>query len=154
MEPMTDIKAKLNDAGTRLGEGASNVAEDLQTRAEDAWDSVQHRTDRAVRESSAFVRKNPVPTALVAFGFGLALGLFLKRHDPVSFKDRCIAEPLHQSRGVLLGVLIALGALLRRTFSSASRTTAEIAENVGDEWEDSLKPFKNAARQTGRRLGL
>ena len=145
MKPMTELKDKPTDAATRLGKGASGVAGDLQTRAEDAWDSVQHRTNRALRKSSAYAHKNPVPIALAAFGLGLVLGLILNRRDSASLKDRYIAEPLHQSKGVLLGLLIACGALLRRTLSSASNTVEEIAENVGDNLKDALKPMRRDA---------
>ena len=154
MEPTTDLNHKLTDVATRLGEDASDVAEGLQARAQDAWDSVQQQTNRAVRESSAYVHKNPVPIALAAFGFGLVLGLSLNRRHPVSFKNRYIAEPLHQSRGMLLGLLVACGALLRRTISSASGAAEEIAENVGDSVQVSLKPLRKAALQNGRKLGL
>ena len=154
MEPATDLKHQLNDDATRLGEDASDVAEDLQYRAEDAWNSVRQQTDRAVRESSAYVHKNPVPIALAAFGCGLVLGLSLNRRHPVLFKNRYIAEPLHQSRGMLLGLLMACGALLRRTISSASGAAEEIAENVSDGVQDSLKPLRKAALQNGRKLGL
>ena len=154
MEPITELKEKLTDAATHLSESANGVAEDLQSRAKDAWDSVQDQTDRAVRESSAYVHKNPVPTALAAFGFGLALGLLLNHRAPVSLRDRYIAEPLHQSKGVLLGLLLACGTLFRRTFSSASSAAEKIAANVGGEFQDSLKPLRKAARQTGQKLGL
>jgi hypothetical protein len=86
-----------------------------------------------------------VPIALAAFGLGLVLGLILNRRDSASLKDRYIAEPLHQSKGVLLGLLIACGALLRRTLSSASNTVEEIAENVGDNLKDALKPMRRDA---------
>ena len=151
---MTDIEDKLTDDATRLSEGATSVAEDLQTRAKDGWDSVQQQTNRAVREGSVYVRENPVPTALAAFCFGLVLGLVLSRREPVSFKDRYIAEPLHQSKGVLLGLLIAGGTLLRRVFSSTSSAAGEIAAHVGDDLQESLHPLRKAARQTGRKLGL
>jgi ElaB/YqjD/DUF883 family membrane-anchored ribosome-binding protein len=154
MEPTNDLKHKLSDHATKLGEDASDIAEDLQTRAKDAWDSVQEQTNRAVRESSAYVHKNPLPIALAAFGFGLVLGLFLNRRHPVSFKNRYIAEPLHQSRGMLLALLVACGALLRRTISSASGAAEEIAGNGGDGVQDSLKPLRKPALQTGRKLGL
>ena len=122
---MTDLNHKLTDDATKLGEDASGVAEDLLTRTQDTWDSVKQQTNRAVRESSAYVHKNPVPLALAAFGFGLVLGLFLNRRHPVSFKNRYFAEPLHQSRGMLLGLLVGCGALLRRTISSVSGAVEE-----------------------------
>ena len=151
---MDDIKDKLAEAATSLDNGASDVVENLQSRAGDAWDSAQHRTNRAMRDGSAYVHENPVPAALAAFGVGLVAGLFLNRRDSVSFKDRYIAEPLHQSRGVLLGLLLACGTLLRRTFSSASSAAEEMAGDVGDGLRDSLKPLRKAARKTGRKVGL
>lgn len=96
---MADFEDRLTDAATSLGEGAADLAENLPARAAEAWESVQHRTDRAARESAAYVRGNPVPTALAAFGFGLVLGLLLSRRD------------------------------------------------------DALKPWRRAARETGRKLG-
>jgi ElaB/YqjD/DUF883 family membrane-anchored ribosome-binding protein len=113
---------------------------------------VQHQTDRVIHDSSVYLRKNPVPTALAAFGFGLVLGLFLTRRRPESLKDRYIAGPLHQSRGVLLGLLIACGALLRRAFSSVSSAAGGAADKCRDGLNDSLKPLRRAARRTGRKI--
>ena len=107
MEPMTDLKDNLTNAAINLGERASRVAEDVQDHARDAWDTVQHGTHRAVRESSAYVRENPVPAVIAALGFGLVLGLFLNRREPASLKERYVTEPLHQSKGMLLGLLLA-----------------------------------------------
>jgi ElaB/YqjD/DUF883 family membrane-anchored ribosome-binding protein len=149
---MNNLKDKLTGAATSLGESASGVADDLQSRAKDAWDSVQHQTDRVMHESSAYFRKNPLPAALAAFGFGLVLGLILHRREPKSFTDRYIAGPLHQSRGVLLGLLIACGTLLRRAFSSASSAAEDAADNVGDGLKESLKPLRRTARQTRRKI--
>ncbi len=151
---MTDLKDKLTSAANSLGESASGAAENLQTHAKDAWDSVQSGTNRAVRESSAYVRENPVPAVIAAVGFGLVLGLLLSHREPVSFKDRYVTEPLHQSKGMLLGLLLACGGLLKRTLSSASGAVEEIFENAGDDLKDSVKPLRTAARQVGRKIGL
>lgn len=154
MEHTTDIKNEVTDTATRLGEGANGVVEDLQNRANDAWDVVQDRTGRAVRESSAYVRENPLPVTLAAVGFGLILALLLSHREQPSFRDRYIEEPLHKSRGVLLALLVACGALLKGAYSSASSAAEELAGNVGAELKGSLKPLKKAARQTGRKFGL
>ena len=151
---MDNLKDKMADAAASFGKEAGDVAGNLQSRASDAWDSVQHQTNRAVRESYSYVREHSVTTALAAFGIGLVVGLLVNRRDPVSFKDRSIAEPLHQSKGMLLGLLLAFVALIRRTFSSASIAAGEVAGNVGDDLKDSLKPLRRAARKTGEKLGL
>ena len=151
---MNNLKDTLTDAATNLSESASGAAEDLQARAKDAWNSVQHGTNRAVREGSAYVRGNPVPTALAVFGFGLAVGLLLHRRQPASFTERCIDEPLHRSRGILLGLLVALGAMLRRSAHSASSAAEDIAGRFGDGLKETVEPLSEAARRTGRRMGL
>ncbi len=151
---MSDLKEKLTEAATSLGERASGVAEDLRDRAEDAWDSAQRGSKRAIRKGSTYVHKNPVPTALAAFAFGLVLGLFLSRRHPASLTERVIAGPLHESKGMLLGLLIACGTVLSRAFSSASQTTGEIVEKVGGELQDSLKPLRKAAGKPERHLAF
>ncbi|MDR3405860.1 MAG: hypothetical protein P4L99_25465 [Chthoniobacter sp.] len=121
MKPMTALKDKFTDVATSLGDGASGVAEEVQSRAIDAWDTVQYRTNRAVRKSSAYVHKNPVPTALTAFGFGIVVGMLLNRRAPGSFKERYIEQPLRQFSGVPVGLIIACIALLRSILFSGPR---------------------------------
>ena len=147
---MSNLEDKITDAAPSFGESAREVANDVRTHTKDAWDSVQDGTHRAVRESSTYVRENPVPTVLAALGIGLVVGILLSRRDRASFQDRYIAEPLHRSKGVLLGSLIACGAMLKRTFSSASTAVG----NVGEDLNDSMEPLKRAVRRTGRKLGV
>ena len=78
MKTITELKDKLTDAAADLGTGAMGVAQNLQSHAKDAWDTVQDQTQRAVHESAAFARKHPVSTALVACGVGLLAGMLLK----------------------------------------------------------------------------
>jgi hypothetical protein len=113
---MTALRDKLTDVATSVSDGA----DDLQSRAKDAWDTVHYRTNRAVRKSSTYLHKNPVPTALTAFGFGFVLGALLSRRAPGSFKERYVAQP---SRGVPVGLIIACITLLRSIFFSDPRGT-------------------------------
>jgi ElaB/YqjD/DUF883 family membrane-anchored ribosome-binding protein len=126
---MNDIKDKVAEAATDLGKGVRGVAEDMRTRTKHAWDSVQHGTQHAAHESVAYARKNPLPTALVAFGCGLVLGLFIKQCDSASSKDRSTSEC--ESRGLLIGLLITCGALLKRTLSTASSKVRQAGEKLG-----------------------
>ena len=109
MEPITDIKNKLTEA-----------AKNVQTKAKDAWECAQDETQRAVRLSSLYARQHPLSTALVAVGVGVVIGLLVRRREPETFSDRFISEPLHQSKGLLLGLLVAGSAILKRTLSCAS----------------------------------
>ena len=82
------------------------------------------------------------------------MGLLVSRREPKGFKDLYIDAPLHQSKGLLLGALIAAGAMLRRTLSTAGHAAEEIAGDVGDDFKKSMKPLRKAARQAGQRMGL
>ena len=154
MEPNPDLHDTLTNASTTLSEDARGVAGSLQSHAKESWNSVQQGTSRAVREGSIYVRENPVPTLIAAVTFGLVVGFFLNRREPVSFKDRYVTEPMHESKGLLLGALVTLGALLQRVFSSASTAVAETAGDAGDELRSSLAPLHRAVQKTGRKLGL
>lgn len=151
---MNNLRDTLTEPSTNLSESATGAAEDLQARAKDAWNSVQHGTNRVVREGSAYVRGNPVPTAFAVFVFGLAVGLLLHHRQPASFTERCIGEPLHRSRGILIGLLVGLGALLRRRVDSASSAAEDIAGRFGENFKEVLEPLADGAKRTGRKFGL
>jgi len=76
---MSYLKDKMTDAATKLSEGTGDAVGNLQSRAKEAWSSVQHDASRAVDKSSAYVRKNAAVTALVAFGIGLLVAAVLSR---------------------------------------------------------------------------
>jgi len=115
MKTMTSLKDKLTDAATSLGDSASGVVQEVESRAKDAWDTVQYRTNRAVRKSTACAHKHPGRTALTAFGLGVGLGLLLHRQAPASLPARSMARP---SPGVPVGLIIACIALIRSIFFS------------------------------------
>ena len=139
---MTILKDKLTNFATSLGDSASGVAEEVQSRAKDAWDTVQYRTNRAARKSSAYLHKNPVPTAITAFGFGVVFGMLLNRRAPESFKERYIAQPLRQFKGVPVGSIIACITLIRSIFFSGPRGV-EARSRVREE-HSRIAPGDNA----------
>src|ERR1043166_3908500 len=110
---MNEFKDTLPDTAISPSESAGTLADDVQDGAKGASDSVQHETNCVVRKSSAYVKNNPVPTALVAFAAGLVVGVLLNQRGAKTLNSRYIAEPLHQSRAAMFGVLLACGALLR-----------------------------------------
>ena len=147
---MSDLKDQLSNAATRLTDSAHEFADDLQSQAHEQWDSVQDRAGLALRQSKHYLLENPVPVTAAAFGLGLVVGALLSRTAPVSLTDRYVSQPIRESRGVLLGLMIAGGALLRRTFLAT--TTA--AEDLHGELNSSLQPVKKAFRENGRKIGL
>lgn len=141
MEPITDLKDKLTDAAHRLGEDATAAAKCAQAKAKEAWECAQEESRRAVRLSSLYARQHPLSTALVAVGVGVVIGLLInKRREPETLAERYLAEPLHQSKGLLLGLLVAGSAMLKRTLSCATCAASDLAGDV----KDALKPMKKA----------
>lgn len=140
MQSESDIQTNLTDAAHSLGENATAAAQKVRSHAKEAWECAQEETKRAVRVSSEYAQEHPISTALVACGVGVIIGLLIPRREPESFSDRYITEPLHHSKGLLLGLLVAGGAMLKRTLASATSAAADIAENVSD----AIKPVKKA----------
>lgn len=122
---MTVLRDKLTDVATSV----SDSADELRSQARDAWDNVGYRTNRALRKSATYVHKNPVSTALTAFGVGFVLGTFLSRCDAGPFKMRHIEQ---SSRGVPVGMIVACATLLRSIFSSGARCS-EAKQSVREE---------------------
>ncbi|MDB6151761.1 MAG: hypothetical protein JWL90_214 [Chthoniobacteraceae bacterium] len=137
-----------------LIEEGTHMKEDVQAYAKEAWENVQDQTGRAVREGSLYVRENPVPTALAAFGLGLIVGLVLSHREEPSMKKRYIDEPIDRSHGALLGLVATLSSLLTKNIHSASNAAEDFSDNVGDTWKKNFEPFADAARRAGRKLGL
>ena len=141
MEPITDLKDKVTDAAKSLGEDATAAVKCAQTQAKEAWECAQEESRRALRLSSLYARQHPLSTALVAVGVGVVIGLLInKRNEPESLTDRYITEPLHQSKGLLLGLLVAGSAILKRTLSCATCAASGLAGDV----KDAIKPVKQA----------
>ena len=130
----------ITDAAHSLAEDATAAAKCAQTKAKEAWECAQEETQRAVRLSSLYARQHPLSTALVAVGVGVVIGMLINRRDPHSLTDRYLTEPLHQSKGLLLGLLVAGSAMLKRTLACATCAASEIAGDV----KDAIKPVKQA----------
>lgn len=124
MKPLTILRDKLTNATTTVTDGANHVAEELQSRAKDAWDTVHNRTDRAVQKSTTYLHKNPVPVALTAFGLGMVVGALLSRRAPGSARHRFFAPSPHPSSGAPYGLIIACLTLVRSIFFPAPRCVA------------------------------
>ncbi len=133
-----------------IGEESTYSKENIQAYAKEAWGTVQDRTGQVVHDGTVYVRENPVPVAIAAFGVGVLVGLALGHREPETFKKRYIDEPLETSHGALLGLLVALSALARRSLSSVSHA----AEDVGESLKENIEPLTAAARRTGRKFGL
>jgi ElaB/YqjD/DUF883 family membrane-anchored ribosome-binding protein len=144
MKPIKDIKDKLIGGAQVLAKSGRDVVVNLRSHAKHAWNSVQHRTGRVLRESATYVRKNPLPATLIACGIGLALRLLLRRRAPTP-KAATLAKPL------LVGLFIATGAMLRRAFSPAG-IAGEASTPANETANGAVKPLKKSTRRIKRSL--
>lgn len=143
-----------------IRENYSNVAEEANGRIRQigdtvnkTWHDVQDRSAKAVTQASSYAKSHPLPTAAVLFGFGVVVGWAL-RPTPPSFRQRYVDEPIEESRGAILGLLAALGALLKGSMNSASRTASDLVDDARDEVASRWRPVQKAAKRAGEKLGL
>jgi ElaB/YqjD/DUF883 family membrane-anchored ribosome-binding protein len=128
MDDPTDLEDKLTDTAAALQRDGQQTAEDLQARAKDAWDSAQDQAQRALRESSEYIRENRLPALIAAFACGLFLGRHFSHRSTPTLSDRYLAEPMHRSRDMLLAIpLAAAGAMFTRFGRSAVASVRKAA---------------------------
>ncbi|MEP6668570.1 MAG: hypothetical protein ABJF10_05420 [Chthoniobacter sp.] len=115
MNPASDFEDKLTDTAANLQHNGEQAAEDLSSRAKDAWHSAQGQAQQALHESSEYLRENRLPALIGAFVCGLFLGRLFSQRSAPTFTERYIAEPVHRSRDMLLALpLAAVGAMFTR----------------------------------------
>ncbi|MDB6175306.1 MAG: hypothetical protein JWL59_4617 [Chthoniobacteraceae bacterium] len=150
---MNNPADNLNETQSDVGEQSSHTMENLQQRAKQTWETVQDQTGRTMQEGATYVRENPVPVLIGALFLGLTLGLLSGHREP-TFRERYIDEPLHESHGILLGALVALGALFRNFFKSASSNAETLAHRFSDvDLKGSAESLGKAAKSAGKKAG-
>ncbi len=148
---MNDLTNPLADGAHDQPGDAATAAEHFQERVRETWETVQDQTGRAVRESTAYARENPVPVILGALALGVVVGLMFSGREP-SARERYIDEPLEESHGILLGLLVAIGAFFRSQFRSASCAAEDLAERVSHDVRGGMKPLAKAAKRASKKF--
>ncbi len=148
---MNDFTNNPEDNLNHLSDNPSGAAENLQDRAEEMWETVQDQTGRAVREGTAYVRENPVPVVVGALAFGVVLGLLFSGRES-SARERYVDEPLENTHGLLLGLLVAIGAFFRNQLKSASSAAEDFTDRVRHDVRGGLKPLRKAAKRVSKKL--
>src|SRR4030095_6048271 len=115
---------------------------------ENLWTTSKDRAVEALHRGEEYLRENPVPVLAAALVFGLAIGLLAGPHRSRSWRERHIEEPLEQSTGALLGVLLALVAVCKRFFRSATSAARTTGENVSSQ----TSRWAKSAQRAGRKL--
>jgi hypothetical protein len=119
-----------------------------ESQPETLWTNSKEKAVEALQRGGEYLRENPIPVLATALIFGFAVGLLAGPHRTESWQERHIQEPLEESRGAILGVLLALAAVWKRFFRSASSAARATGESVSSQTERLAK----TARRAGRKL--
>jgi hypothetical protein len=70
------------------------VTSKISTALSQTWDETKQKAGRARERTEYFVRENPVPTILGAFGLGIAIGLAIRCASSSDERAKVEAKPL------------------------------------------------------------
>jgi len=74
-----DLRQAAGQKAEELRSAAQDKAQELRGAAESAWSGARSKTKSWHSEGEAYVRDNPTRAVLIALGFGLLLGLLLRK---------------------------------------------------------------------------
>ncbi|MEO7100416.1 MAG: hypothetical protein ABI162_13725 [Luteolibacter sp.] len=103
----------INTEGGEIQDGIERVTEPLADSARVVCQSICQESKNALCCASEQIRKNPVPSVVGAFAFGIAVGCLIMsgRHTP-TFQDRYVDEPLDQAGDVVSNISKSIGRLV------------------------------------------
>ena len=88
------------------------------------WDGTKEKAGRARERTEIFVRENPVPTILGAFGLGIAIGLAIRYAAPSERKREIVESPWGKFNWSLLSL-----PFLWPLFKSAREKSEDVMRN-------------------------
>jgi Uncharacterized conserved protein len=74
-----DLRQAAGQKAEELRSAAQDKAQELRGAAESAWSGASSKAKSWHSEGEVYVRDNPTKAVLIAFGFGLLLGLLLRK---------------------------------------------------------------------------
>jgi ElaB/YqjD/DUF883 family membrane-anchored ribosome-binding protein len=74
-----DLRQAVGEKAEELRSAAHGKANEVRGTAEDAWSGARSQLKSWHAEGEAYVRDNPTKSVLIALGFGLLLGLWLRK---------------------------------------------------------------------------
>ena len=74
-----DLRRAAGQKADELRSAAQDKAQELRGTAESAWSEATSKAKSWHSEGEAYVRDNPTKAVLIALGFGLLLGLLLRK---------------------------------------------------------------------------
>jgi ElaB/YqjD/DUF883 family membrane-anchored ribosome-binding protein len=74
-----DLRQAAGQKADELRSAAQDKAQELRGAAETAWSDATSKTKSWRSKGEAYVRDNPTKAVLIALGFGLLLGLSLRK---------------------------------------------------------------------------
>jgi ElaB/YqjD/DUF883 family membrane-anchored ribosome-binding protein len=74
-----DIRQAAGQKADELRSAAQGKAQEFRGTAESAWSDASSKAKSWQAEGEAYVRENPTKAVLIVFGFGLLVGLLLRK---------------------------------------------------------------------------
>jgi ElaB/YqjD/DUF883 family membrane-anchored ribosome-binding protein len=74
-----DLRQAVRQKADELRSAAQDKAQELRGAAESAWSGARSKAKSWHSEGEAYVRDNPTKAVLITLGFGLLLGLSLRK---------------------------------------------------------------------------
>ena len=90
--PAQQFQPREEDMDLTERERFSRAKEEVSTQMSQTWDQTKEKASRALERTEDFVRENPVPTILGAFGLGIAIGLAIRYAAPSESKREIVVE--------------------------------------------------------------
>lgn len=129
--PIDQFAEAAREMGHDAADSAKNIAATLESTTKEFYQSTSCKAGEALATSKEYVRRNPVPVALGAVAFGVALGYLLvkARHRPL-FGDRHSDEPLAAMREAILGALAPVSQRAHKGYDSAREGAGKIIDGL------------------------
>ena len=92
-EPLpAQLQPREEDIGSTGGEQFRRTTEKVSTETSQRWDQAREKAGQALERTEHFLRENPLPTILGAFGLGIAIGLAIRYATPGERKSKVVVE--------------------------------------------------------------
>ena len=138
-EPLSSQhQQREEEIGATGREQFRRATQQVSTEMSQTWDQTREKASRALERTEHFMRENPVPSILGAFGLGLVIGLAIRYAAPRERKQELVVEsPWGKFNWSILSL-----PFLWPLFKSARKKYEKSADAVADAMKDGVKRLR------------
>ncbi|MEZ0385720.1 MAG: YqjD family protein, partial [Verrucomicrobium sp.] len=117
---LTSAKEKTHEVLHTARDRANEAYGVARERTNQALHVAKDKTDVALKQSSQYVRENPLPMLLGALAVGIAVGVAIgRREEQRTFRQRLADDPVHTARDAIYAVLSPIAEKLHDQYDVA-----------------------------------